>query len=344
MRQFLAILLLVLAGTAHAAPDLGTYRDIQGIRAYRDHQQENVWYMAPAEPKVAQREDGVPDYALEVFRYHGRKGTGDQGDFLVRGVMSLGIDRQRASGDTASVRKGLRTSGVRNPRLRSMPVKDAQITLMFADQSYSWHQKSRWGGRQLLIPLAPEMMQVLWHAVEEGQTLVSLVVEERLEGVHRVKKEWQKKETFQTWTLPVEMDMAAHPSRFRKTDLGGRMSHGYTGIDVLCFDFIEGLVPGLYAKVVRVAIPTAGRELIEDVTFRDDGEYRFRIEFNLAKALDWPYRVQVVHVMEDGRREAGPWMEKQGESILDVTSYREPEGGSAGEGMASSNDTAPLSE
>ena len=316
---------LLLHLTAHAAPNLDVYRDIQGVRAYQDHKQKKIWYLAPAAPEIGRSQDNTPDYGLDVFRYHGRKGTGDQGAFIVRGILSVAVEKKRPSGVTAAIRKALGNSGIKNPRLRSMPVSGAEIKLMFADQGASWQQKSRWTGKQILLPLTPEMTEALWDAVENGQTLMSLAVEEQLSGRRLINKEWQDAEISSSWTLPIEMDMAAHPTKFRKTDLGGRMSHGYTGIDVFCFDFIEELDPDLYAKMVRVAIPTTGRDLIEEITFRDDGQYRFRIDFKYAKGMDWPYRVQIVRIMRDGRRETTPWIKKQGESMLDITAYREPE-------------------
>ena len=325
MKWLAPLFLLLLPALAQAAPDLTTYRDIEGVRVYRDHIKKNSWYVSPAALRLALREDKTADYALDIFRYHGRKGTSDQGKFLIHAILSITIDRKQPPGRTAAIRKALRKAGIKNPRLTTMPVAGAEIKLMFADQGNSWQQKSRWGGRQLVLPLEPEMAQLLWQAVENEQTLISLSVSEQLAGMRLQDKEWQEAQTTLAWTLPIELDMAAHPGKFRKTDLGGRMSHGYTGIDVFCFDFIEELDPDLYAKVVRVAIPTTGRELIEEVTFRDDGQYRFRIDFKHAKGMDWPYRVQIVQVMRDGSRQTGPWVKKQGESMLDVTAYREPE-------------------
>jgi len=67
-------------------------------------------------------------------------------------------------------------------------------------------------------------------------------------------------------TIPVKLDIAAYPSHFTKTDIGGRMVRGYTGIDVFCFDFLEQLDENLYSKEVEVAIPAPKRPLVETVT------------------------------------------------------------------------------
>lgn len=315
--------LIGLASIVQAAPDLGQYRDIEGVRLYRDHQKPSLWYLAPAAPVLRQQGDGAPDYDLTLYRYFGRKGTGDAGSFWARGVLTLGVERSREPAVSGRIRKALRHAGVRSPRLRTMPVSASRVTLLFADQSLFWEHGVRWQGGAVVLPLDTHMAQVLWDAVEAGQTQVSLSVDETLSGVRQKAEVWEAAHAGLSWALPVAMDMAAHPDRFQRYDLGGRMKIGYTGLDVFCFDFLEGLENGLYAKIVEVAIPTRSRELVETVTFKDDGEYRARIEFKLAKDLDRPYRVRILRVWEDGREEAGPWEEKTGETLLDITAYRE---------------------
>ena len=100
------------------------------------------------------------------------------------------------------------------------------------------------------------------------------------------------------------------------------MKVGYTGLDVFCFDFIENLEENLYAKIVEVAIPTTGRDLVESITFKEGGEYRSRIEFKLAKDLDQPYRYRILRIYNDGSQKTTPWLEKSGESLLDITAYK----------------------
>lgn len=325
MKNRVLLFLVLIPVAAWGTPDLGTFRDIENVRVYRDHKQPNLWYLSPAPPRVGVRKDGRPDYALDEYRYHGRGGTGDRQRFWARAVLSIGIVRERDAGATGRIRKALRSGGISSPRLRSMPVNAAEVRLMYADQGQTWQQGTRWSGRQLVLPLEPMMAQALWQAVEKGQTLVSLSIDETLQGVRKVDGKWQQANTSMVWTIPIGLDMGRYPELFRKTSLGGEMDYGYTGIDVFCFDFIERLEPDLYAKIVRVAIPTAGRDLIEEVTFTEDSDYRFRIDFKHVKNLDQPYRVQIVRVYRDGRREEGPWMKKSGEAMLDVTAYREPD-------------------
>ena len=172
-----------------------------------------------------------------------------------------------------------------------------------------------------MVPLDSHIVEVLWDAVQAGQTQVSVSVDETLTGVRKIEDSWEPSTTSATWTVPVEMSMTAHPDHFQRMDLGGRMKVGYTGLDVFCFDFIENLEENLYAKIVEVAIPTTGRDLVEAVTFKDDGEYRGRIEFKLAKDLDQPYRFRILRIWQDGSQDTGPWQEKTGETLLDITAY-----------------------
>ena len=109
------------------------------------------------------------------------------------------------------------------------------------------------------------------------------------------------------------------------------MARGYTGIDVFCFDFLEHLDETLYSKIVEVAIPTPGKPLVQTVTFRSDSETRTRIEFNLAKDLDIAYKVRITRVFSDGRSEAGPWEFRAGETMLDITDYRDENSNETGQ-------------
>jgi len=86
---------LMLASPLAAAPDLGHYRDINGVRLYQDHKQGDIWYLTPAIPQLKFTEDQSPAYSFELFRYYGRQATGDKDIFWAHGVLALTVDRQR---------------------------------------------------------------------------------------------------------------------------------------------------------------------------------------------------------------------------------------------------------
>lgn len=323
MKTFILLILLLIISGANclAEPDLGVYDDIEGTRIYQDHKNQSIWYLSPAKPILNTREDKTPDYGLSLYRYLGRKGTGDSGSFWVKGVLTFGFDRSQ-EGLSGKIRKALRGKGITSPRLKSMPVSASRVTLIFADQEQVRENNLRWKTGTMVVPLDSVKAEILWDAVEKGQVLVSVAFEETLTGVNKKEDDWQPDTTSLTWTIPVEMDMKAHPDHFSKMDLGGRMKVGYTGLDVFCFDFIENLEENLYAKIVEVAIPTTGRDLVETVTFKQDSDYRNRIEFKLAKDLDQPYRYRILRVYNDGSQKDSPWLKKEGETLLDITEYR----------------------
>ncbi|MDD5476435.1 MAG: hypothetical protein PHU03_07995 [Syntrophales bacterium] len=323
MRLMVLLIILLFPLSIQAAPDLGTYRDIDGVRVFQDHQDTNTWYLAPARPALGSITDHEPDYGFDIYRYGGRSGTGDRELFWVKGILNMGIERDRDGGSPARIRSVLHDSGISNPRLRSMPVAETMAKLLFADQSREWRQGSRWAGEHLLLLLDRYLAEILWESVTAGQTQVSITLEEHLSGLRREGDEWNESQTVVVSTLPIDLDMEAFPHKFRRTNLGGRMVRGYTGMDIFCFDFLEELDPDLYAKIVEVAIPTPGRDLVEEVTFRPDSEYRTRIDFKLSRDLDEPYRFRVTRILNDGSRDVGPWTAKKGDTLLDVTDYRD---------------------
>lgn len=326
MKWFLAFCcIFMLASPLAAAPDLGHFRDIGGVRIYPDHRRGDIWYLTPAMPQLQLNEDLSPAYSFDLFRYYGRQATGDQKTFWAHGVLALTVNRERPAEQLNLVRNALKKMGIRRPKLRSMPIAEANIRLLFAAQSQELHQGSRWSGGHFVLPLDSENSQLLSQAIDQGHLQVSLVVEEQLNGVTKgVKTEssWKKASVANGWTLPIELDQKRFPEHFRRTDLSGRMVRGYTGLDIFCFDFLENLVPDLYAKIVEVAIPTEGRDLVETRTFYEADDYRSRIDFELARDLDQPYQVRITKVFKDGRREVGNWQQKQGDSLLDITAYR----------------------
>lgn len=325
---FLVAFILAVALPVFAKPDLGTYSDIDGVRVYQDHQKKSVFYLSPSTPKVAIKQNLQPDTGFVLYRYLGRKGTGDTGKFWAKGILNISIDRDRKKGQLKQIKKTVsKQYGVRYPKLRSLPVSATRGRLIFADSNMQWERGSRWSGKTILLALDSAMSQVLWEAIEAGQTLVSVEMAETVDGVRKDEEgKWAPSNQVFSNTLEIVLDMKTYPEHFSRIDLGGRMVKGYTGLDVFCFDFLENLDEHLYSKVVEVAIPTpGGSPLIETVTFKKDGESRARIEFKLSKDLDTAYRVRITRVYDDGRSIQGPWVEKSGETLLDVTAYKNKE-------------------
>jgi hypothetical protein len=322
---FFFIVFLFTVCNAFASPDLDNYQDINGVRLYTDHIKKNIFYITPSLPALGKGLDNQPDFSLEIYRYLGRKGTSDSGKFWVKGVLTIGIQRARGKEFIKKLKIALsKQHNIKYPKLRSMPVDKTKGRFLFADKGIEWSQGSRWSGKKITISLDNTMSEILWEALEAGQTLISIEMEESLSGVRKNKdKTWDKDLVAFSSTLPVELDIKKNPSLFSKIDLGGRMVRGYTGIDIFCFDFLEQLDENLYSKVVEVAIPTPKKPLVESVTFRRDSNCRTRIKFKLAKDLDIAYKVRITRIFLDGTSKTDPWVMRKGEAMLDVTDYKD---------------------
>jgi hypothetical protein len=317
-----AALLLLFAATLWGEPRLDDYRDIEGVRLYRDHLRSDVWYLQPAEARLAERE-GRGDFSLDVYRYLGRKGSGDQGAYWLRGIMTLGIARKRSDGELRRLREALQRDGVADPMLRSLPVTEAVLDFAVADRRVERRSGGRWSDQAVTMVLDPVMTQLLIAALEEGQSQISLSASETVRGVLPDGKEWREANTTLASSIAISIPPEKAAEHLRRFDLGARMSRGYGTIDVFCFDFVEELEPELYSKIVEVAIPTAGRPLVEKIVFDARSGYRGTVTFRLSKKREQPYRYRITRIGRDGSSDVGPWIKREGEQMLDITNYKE---------------------
>jgi len=315
-------LLLLCASAIWADPRLDDYRDIEGVRLYGDHLRGDIWYLQPAEPRLALRE-GHLDFSLDVYRYLGRKGSGDQGAYWLRGIMTIGIARKRSDGELQRIRKALQREGVREPVLRSLPVTEAVLDFAVADRHLQRRTGGRWSDQAVTMVLDDVTTQLLGAALEEGQTQISLGASETIRGVLPEGEGWHEGNTTLASAIPVAIPAEQAATYLHRYDLGARMSRGYGTIDVFCFDFVEELEPELYSKIVEVAIPTATRPLVEKIAFDARSDYRGTVKFRLSKEREQPYRYRIIRIGRDGSTAVGPWIEREGEQMLDITNYKE---------------------
>ncbi len=305
-----------------AQPNFAVFRDAAGIRAFQDQNDPHLWYLSPPPPRLAQDQDGSPAYALEAFAYYGRKATGDQGLFWQKVILTLGFERSWPSKAREKLRQILTQAYGAPIKFRSLPVSQAKVQLIYAGKTYTQIWQTRWRPEKIVLPLEEHLGALLWEAAKRGQVLLSLVVEEKVQGI-RLEKGVPKPTTLTwPWTLPIKLDQRRYPEKFRLHDLGGKLQRAYTRIDILCLDFVEGTLPGLYATLVEIGFPVKGRLLLKQVRFGKDSPFHQEVVFPLAHETNRPYRFRVIRIFEDGRQEIGPWLERQGERPLDVTFYR----------------------
>jgi len=313
---------LVTSPVGLAQPNFAIFRDVAGIRAFQDQKAPGLWYLSPPPPRLAQDQEGSPAYALEAFAYYGRKATGDQGVFWQKVILTLGFERSWPPQAREKLRQSLAREYGEPIKLRTLPVFQAKVRLIYAGETYTRTWSTRWRPERIILPLEEHLGALLWEAARRGQVLLSLVLEEQARGV-RLEKGISKPATLTwTWTLDIKLDQKRYPEKFRLHDLGAKLERAYTRIDILCLDFAEGTLPGLYATLVEIGFPVKGRLLVKQVRFDENSPFHQQVAFPLAHETGRPYRFRVIRIFEDGRQETGPWRERRGERPLDVTLYR----------------------
>ncbi|MBN1377635.1 MAG: hypothetical protein JXA04_00205 [Gammaproteobacteria bacterium] len=314
--RYLATLLIFACMTVAAAPNAGEYIDVSGVRVYQDHEKVWLWYIDPAEPKL-DLSDG-PGYALDLFRYLGRSGTGDKDQYWTRGILSLKFERSRPETQLQEIKNQLQKKTGGRLSIKSLPVFNSEIQVNFADTDSNWQQTGRWQGGVLQLVLDATQSQLLWEA---ESSLLSLSVTESSNAQRIQKNEWVPAMITSSWTVDVPMSQK-HLSAYRKNDLTAQLGMAYNAINVFCFDFLEQTTVDLYAKEVEIGFQSGDRPLLERARFDANSDYKQHIRFPLAKTQDEPLRYRVIETFNDGRRLTGPWQRKDDEYMLDITSYR----------------------
>ena len=318
MLRCLFMLFISVNTAVYAAPDAGTYVDIENVRLYRDNESAWIWYISPANPKLDMR-DG-PGYALDLFRYLGRSGTGDKDHFWTRGILTLHIERSRPAAQLDEIKKQLRRKTGGRLSIKSLPISGSNMHVNFADVDHSSQQAGRWQGGVLQMALDDVYSQLLWNA---ESSLLSLSVTETTNAVRMENNKWEPASIETGWTVDVPMSQQ-HTAAYRKNDLTAQLGMAYNEIDVFCFDFMEQTTPGLYAKEVEIGFQSGDRPLLERARFDSNSDYRLHIRFPLAKSQKEPLRYRIIETYNDGRRETGGWKRKQDEYLLDITAYNAP--------------------
>ena len=305
-----------------AEPRLDRYVDLEGTRLYQDHLKSGLWYIQPAPPVLAE-EEGEPAYRLDLFRYLGRGGTADRNRFWARGLFTVTLKRHRDPATLARIKKELATREGSSVKIASLPSNRTTLQLLVGDMNVTKESGGGWSEETFVVGLDPVMAQILWKAVETNATVVTATIMDRIPGVVKEGDEWKDSTTTISSTLPITLEREKYPHRFSQTDIGGRMERGYTKIEIFDFNFVENLIPGLYAEIVEIMIPTKGRPLIKKIRFTKEDEYHQSVRFRLSKKLDEPYQYRIERIYEDGHRKRSKWFLKKGETMLDITQYAE---------------------
>lgn len=129
-RAGLAVLLLALGAPAAAVPDLATRRVVGELTVFDDDQRGDLFYYAPAEPRLATAEDGRPDFSFVDMRYTGNTLARDRGLSLHRSFLTLRVELPPHSAEALSqCARALGASG-RVAQLRPLPIRQVSAALI----------------------------------------------------------------------------------------------------------------------------------------------------------------------------------------------------------------------
>jgi len=307
--------------SAKAEPNFSVFLESGPLRAYQDRAQHCVWYLIPPPPRLKDASNR-PLFSLDVFAYHGRQATGDREKFWQKVILTLNLERAWPGKARKNLKQLIKTKYHCAVKFLSLPISQAKVKLLLGDLSYEKTWRTRWRPQKIVIPLEDYLGALLWEAAQRDQVLISLVIEEKANGVRQEENKFVPATMSWVWTLPLKLDRQKYPENFRLHELGAYLSKAYTQLDILCLDFVEQTIPNLYATFVEIGFPVNGRTLIKQVRFDENTPFRQQIIFPLAHDLKRPYRYRIMRIFDDGTQKIGPWLEKQGEFALDITHYR----------------------
>jgi len=220
-------------------------------------------------------------------------------------------------------------------------------------------RQAYWTQRTYTVPLDIHSAQLLRIALEEGQVIVSLGYAffalgvdpdkplEQLSGspalVQQIRNRLGESEDssddegqspgshlVRAGASSITVDTDRWPELLLRIDINERIPPAYAMLRVYCYDFREGLRPGLYVKRVQIeAHGVSGESVFREVVFERSAPdlYVHSLRFPFAVRLDRPYRYRVIELSEDGSLAEGKWVEVDSWARpLDVTSVPQGEG------------------
>lgn len=342
------IIVLVLSITvqqASAAPDLKSRFDLNGVRVFQDHLDRNIFYYAPLGLRLSKAKS-VPVFRFDLFRYMGRKETGDRTDFSVRGILSFEVEQLR---DLDLIRRIGDELRITRPGmiLRPAPIERFHSELIFKTVETEEGQPEQsgtiegglskamdgdgsgeksggnWKRRLFTIGMKPLTAELFWENFEKESLQLSLSYHWSVHGVVKDETDggtWTESTTDIADTLPINISISRYPELFRRIETWQKMGVAYTNLMVTCYDFINESDEDLYSVIVEVMFKTLrGQDYVEQVRFKkNDHEYEKQISFRLAKDLDAGYQFRIRRIFRSGETRTTKWKHHDGQ-VLDVT-------------------------
>jgi hypothetical protein len=337
---------LALAPAVHAAPVLGTGRQVGGLTVFRDHAKPTLWYYAPGKLVVKTASDGAPETSFMILRYTGNATTGTSGEIRYHSYLSFKVGWEAQGPKVSEALAALRRESP-SAQLLPVPIQKALTGVVFTPLE-GGSAKVIAGGALLedgapetsgpffekSVLLCPDEVssEALWGILKAGAAPVALNCELKALVYDQFPKAPEgggalpdpTLQTVATDGVSVTIDGAKYPTRLVRAELGGTAPKEYALLQLLCFDFDDGLRPDLYSKSVEIeATGVIGATLRRTIRFRAENAFASAatFKFDAAVNLKKPYRYRILTVSKTGKQTTGAWRAgKPWPVALDITS------------------------
>ncbi|MEN8158739.1 MAG: hypothetical protein ABFS41_01560 [Myxococcota bacterium] len=197
-RGLVAALVLGIASTAGAAPDLNEPRQLGDLVVYPDHEKAHLFYFGPGALELATDAEGRPGLRFLQLRYVGSALYGSEGEAGVDSALTLRLRMQAPPpADVQKARHVLRkVAGDVAVELRPLPIAALDARIVYASlagdapgepqrlpagyfeadasKGAASSRRAYWRERGHTLSLDPATSQLLWKMLHEGQVLMSV--------------------------------------------------------------------------------------------------------------------------------------------------------------------------
>ena len=339
-------ILVFMIATATAEPNLQTVATIDGIKVFEDHADPSVYYYLLSHRELGEW-DNQPAFDFSLNRYIGRRQTGDEDSFLVRGLIQFETEESFGDSSYSALETELRRTANRPIDLRPAPVSRSYNKLVYRTIASDGGDSeageiegglvtsdrdpdsvdARYAARHQRFTIGLEALDanLLWDSFHANALVLSLAYGWEVRGVipsdtDDPEESWQTSTLMVADALPIRLSPKTHPKQFVLNELWQNVDAAHSEVAVFCYDFVNVDQADLYYVIVQLRFQTlSGRPYQRAVKFVS-GDHRVErvIEFELANELAAGYQYRIIRLFESGERSETEWLSAQ-ERALDVS-------------------------
>ena len=281
----------------------------------------------------------TPEFLFNINRYIGSEITGDRGEFWARGVIKFATQVDSTSYGYSKIKGMLQKDFGPRIQLEALPVLNEHNRLQFAQISDGESEAERAEfdltasperrvgrvssetKRRYSLRLNDHEADLYWQQFHANRLSVSLSYGWDIDGVIRDETgAWTPHHRSINDSLSIAVSPSIHPDLFKKSELWQRLTIAHSGIKVLCYDFLNEVIPDLYYTLVEFRFETiTGRRYVRQLKFlADSDEFETDIDFELANDIKEGFEYRVRRLTVNGDVMQSDWT-KHDKAWLDVS-------------------------